>query len=151
MENLYHKYLKWRGRYRRIRRLLFISPAEARFIELMGGKVVRIQRIRDKHTGFPIAIYWNLGTRLKAEGFKREVRYGKYHVDFANDLNRIIEIDGDPYHMDVVADMDRDIYIKQLCWKWNRSREARIMRVPAHRLGLDKQKLQDDVLKFIYG
>lgn len=150
MKNLAQTYRRWRGRYRRLRRLIFISPAEARFIELMGGKVVVLQRIRDKHTGFPAAVYWNLGKRLKAEGFKREVRYGLYFVDFANDLNRIIEIDGNPYHMDVVADMDRDIYIRELCWKWNRTREARIMRIPAHRLGLDKMKVQQEVLKFIY-
>lgn len=128
-----------------------MSPAEARFIELMGGKVWTVERIRSKHTGFPLTPYWSLGTRLKAEGFRREVRYGRYFVDFANDLNRIIEVDGNPYHMDVVADMDREIYIKEFCWRWQRNREARIMRIPAHKLWLDKQKLQDDVLKFIMG
>jgi hypothetical protein len=112
MQKLTRTIRKWRGRYRRARRLVFISPAEARFIELMGGKVLVWRRIRDKHTGFPMAYYWNLGKRLKAEGFRREVRYGLYFVDFANDLNRIIEIDGNEYHMDVVADMDREIYIR---------------------------------------
>lgn len=128
-----------------------MSPAEARFIELMGGKVLSIERIRDRRTGFAMTPYWNLGRRLKAEGFKREVRYGRYFVDFANDLNRIIEIDGSEYHMDVVADMDRDIYIREFCWRWDRRREARIMRIQAHKLWLDKQRLQDDVLKFILG
>jgi very-short-patch-repair endonuclease len=126
-----------------------MSPAEARFVQLMGGTVKTTTRIKARDTGFPLTYYWNLGRRLKAEGFRREVRYGPYFVDFANDLNRIIEIDGSQYHMDVVADMDREIYIRELCYKWHPNREARILRVPAYRLGLDSRRVQDDVLKFI--
>lgn len=126
-----------------------MSPAEARFVRLMGGKVSTFGRVKDRSTHFPLTMVWSLGKILKSEGFKREVRYGRYFVDFANDLNRIIEIDGSPYHMDVVADMKRDEYIKDLCRKWDISREAKILRIPAHKIKLDAENTHAKVLKFI--
>ncbi len=126
-----------------------MSSAEVRFIQLMGGKVFTIHRIKHPQTRRPLRIVWTLGKTLGRENFKREVRYGVYWVDFANDLNRIIEIDGAAYHQDVVADMDRDIYIRQHCYRNARDREARIMRIPAYKMNLQADIVQQNVLQFI--
>lgn len=85
----------------------------------------------------------SMGKWLNEEKFKREVRYGKYWVDFANDLNRVIEIDGRQWHMDVVADFDRDIYLRE------KPHNCQIMRVKAVRLWNDKDRVQREVLKFL--
>jgi very-short-patch-repair endonuclease len=145
--NALQTYKKWRWRYRKLKHIVFMSPAEVRFVELMGGKVYTNNRL--KVNGFPFAIVISMGKILRREHFKREVRYGKYFVDFSNDLNRIIEIDGSQYHRDVVADMDREIYIKEMCRRIDRNREARIMRIPAFRLGLDPQRVQQNTIEFI--
>lgn len=139
-----YTFRRWRGRVRRVRRLIYMSPAEARFVELMGGRVFTSKRWRSKRTGFPVSVVWSLGKTLEGEQFRREVRFGRYFVDFANDVGRIIEIDGQDYHMDVVADMDREIYIKGV------ASEARFLRIPAWRLGQDPDRVQRDVMKFIY-
>ena len=124
-----------------MRRLFFMSPAEARFIELLGGHVIRIKRIKHPRNGFPLTIYWRMGKILGNEKFKREVRIGKYFVDFCNDLGWIVEIDGRDYHMDVVADLEREGYIIERGFEhW--------LRIPAHRLWRDPAQVQRDTLKF---
>lgn len=140
---LVFKFRRIRGRVRRLRRLIYMSPAEARFVELMGGKIWRLKYLRSRHTGFPFTIVVSLGQHLKDERFQREVRFGIYWVDFANDVARIIEIDGRPYHMDVVADMEREIYIKNLV------SDAKFLRIPAARLYNSPARVQSDVLKFL--
>lgn len=118
-----------------------MSPAEAKFVELMGGRVWRLP-IKRWGSGFPVTIVWSLGPDLKNECFKREVRIGRYFADFANDVGRVIEIDGDPYHMDVVADLEREGYLQE--------RGQKIMRIPASRLWKNPARVRRDVLKFIY-
>ena len=93
------------------------------------------------------AIVVSLGPVLKHQNVRREVRYGKYFVDFANDLDRIIELDGAAYHQDVVADMDREIYIQELCRR--QKREARILRIKAYELYNNPTGTQNRVLKFL--
>lgn len=137
-------YRRWRGRIRRMRRIIYMSPAEARFVILMGGKVITFKRFKHRKNGFPVTIVLSLGKYLKSENFKREVRYGKYFVDFANDVDRIIEIDGWQYHMDVVADFDREIAIKTM-----RS-DAKFLRIPAFRMNLEPARVQQEVLEFMY-
>lgn len=137
-----------RSRYWRIKRVLFPSPAEVRFMQIMGAKITIIKRISSRPNNFPLVIVWTLGKALKNAQVKREVRYGKYYVDFANDLNWIIEIDGKAYHMDVVADMDREIYINELLHRHS-PYGMRILRVPAFRIYNNPNRVQRDVLEFL--
>ncbi len=136
------RYYRARSRYWQYKRLIFPSPAEVRFVEIMGGRVWRWRRL---------ALVVSLGRHLRGGNFRREVRYGRYYVDFANDLNYIIEIDGAKYHQDVVADMEREIYITDHCWKYApaHGRQARILRVKAYHVYNNSRKVQDDVLNFM--
>lgn len=108
----------------------------------MGGHVLRLNKIKHWRSGFPLTIYWRMGKVLRREKFKREVRIGKYFVDFCNDLGWIIEIDGHDYHMDILADLTREGYIRERGFEhW--------MRIPAHRLWRDPSRVQQDLLKFL--
>lgn len=146
---LERKLLRMQSIYRRQLRIIFPSPAEIRFAELMGAKYAQVLLFRDRRTKFPMAIRIKRGKLFKQERVKREVSIGPYWVDFANDLNRIIEIDGDPYHMDVVADMDREIHITDICSR--KKMDARFMRIKAHELYRDPDLVQRKVLKFLLG
>lgn len=147
IKKLVSTFYRTRSRYWRLQRILFPSPAEVRFIELLGGRVVTFNYIKSNKTGFPLALIVSLGRILKQAKFKHEVRYGKYYVDFSNDLNWIIEIDGYAFH-DVVADMDREIYIHEMLTRHS-PYGMRILRVPAYRIYNNPSRVQRDVLKFI--
>lgn len=142
-DHLVHFLYRTRNKTNRFRRLIFPSPAELRLIELMGGKVVRFTRVRDPRTKFPVAVIVTKGKFLRAQNVRREVRYGPYYVDFANDLHRIIEVDGAAWHADVVADMDREVHIR------NRNREARFLRISAMELRRQPAKVREKVRKFL--
>ncbi len=113
-----------------------------RFIEIMGGRVMRFEKIRSRKTGFPLSIVISMGRFLKDERFKREVRAGKYFVDFGNDILYAFEIDGKYWHMDVVAQFERDSYLYQRGW--------RIMRIEAVRIYNNPDAVKREVLKFLY-
>lgn len=120
-----------------------MSSAEARFVELMGGHIYRLRFIKHPRTGFPLTVYWRMGKVLGHEKFKREVRIGKYFVDFGNDIGWVIEVDGKQWHMDILADLAREGYIMERGFEhW--------LRVPAHRLWREPSRVQRDVLKFLY-
>lgn len=140
------RYYRARSQYWRIKRLLFPSPAETRFIELMGGKVFIIDRLKSS-SGFPMAIVLSRGKILREAKMKREVRYGKHYVDFANDLNWIIELDGTYWHQDIVADMDREIYINEMLRK--NPYGMRLLRVRAPRIWNDRTGLQNQIIDFL--
>lgn len=133
---------RWRGRIRRVRRLVFMSPAEARFVEIMGGRCLTIGWLRSRGTGFPVTLVVSLGSILRAEHYHREVRVGKYFIDFGNDVGRGLEIDGREYHTDVVAAFDRDSYLYQHNWI--------VKHIPAHKLWNDADSVQREVLEFLY-
>lgn len=134
-------YYRWRGRIGRIKRLIFMSPAEARLIELMGGRCLKFGWPKSRRTKFPFILVVSRGKLFKNEHVKREVRIGKYYVDFGNDLGRAIEVDGDPYHMDILADLKRDGYLMERGW--------RVKHIPAHKLLREPDKIQRDVLSFL--
>lgn len=150
---IYFRLLRWQNVWRRHMRYIFPSPAELRLIELMGGRVFKVKWLRQPRTGFCLAIVLNMGKLFNKERVRREVGYGRYWVDFANDLNRIIEVDGNAYHMDVVADFDREIAIKEMCRKLPNpaAREARILRIKADELWRNPNKVQQKVLGFLVG
>jgi very-short-patch-repair endonuclease len=116
---------------------------ELRLIELMGGRVWRAKHLRDPWTKFPAAVVVSLGPILRPEKFRREVGYCGFYVDFANDLHRIIEVDGRRWHMDVVADMDREIAIK------GRHPDARFLRVKAYEIINQPAIVRARVTKFV--
>lgn len=75
------------------KRLLFPSPAEKKFIEVMGRWFF---------------VWW---------GVKRELPVGGYWLDFAVPRRRVgIEIDGAKYHTNVVADWERDQRLLKRGW-----------------------------------
>jgi very-short-patch-repair endonuclease len=134
-----------RAYYWRLKRLWSPSPAEVRFIQLVGGRVLRVPYIRLGERECTLII--NRGKILRRAKMRREVRYGKYFVDFANDLNWIIEVDHRAYHMDVIADAERDQYIQNLL-EW-RGQYARILRIDATRLTRNPKLVLQQVQKFL--
>jgi very-short-patch-repair endonuclease len=136
------KYYRIRSSFYRWKRLLFPSPAELRLIELLGGKVFKIEKL--KVNGFAFAIVLRKGRLLRNEKVKREVRVGRYYLDFGNDLYYGLEVDGAAYHKDVVAAFDRDSYIYTRGW--------RVLHIPALHIYYHPQKVQQQVLGFLlYG
>lgn len=86
------------------------------FIRVMGGRVITFENVRSPRTGFPLAIVVSMGPVLRGENVSREVRAGKYFLDFANDLRRAIEIDGRAFHTDIVREQERDEYLAYYGW-----------------------------------
>jgi very-short-patch-repair endonuclease len=130
--------------WRRWHRLFFPSPAEVKFVRLMGGHALPLG-MRSRHSGFMLTIVWR-GQTLKRHGFKREVRYGRYYVDMANDVNWIIEVDGYDWHMDAAADRYREVRLEALTAK---PYGMRVLRIKAARLWNEPDKVRRDVLRFI--
>jgi hypothetical protein len=135
-----HFYRK-RAAIRARRRLLFTSPAEVDFVRLMGGKVVQIKWIRGGRNRYPLAIFLTLGVPLRWHNFKREVRVGRYWVDFASDVLWCIEIDGREYHTDIVAQAERDEYLRE--------RGARVLHIQAAEIYRNPEKTKQRVLEYL--
>ena len=111
-----------------------------KLITLMGGKVLKINGF--KVDGFPFTIVYKRPPLFKREHIKREVRCGKYYADFANDVGWAIEVDGQDYHMDVLADLEREGYFIERGWR-------QPLRIQAFRLYNDKQNVQKEVLSYL--
>lgn len=141
------RFYRARSTYYRLKRLAFPSPAEVKFLELMGARVRTFPYIRAGVRGFPLAIVLSRGKLLRQARLKREVRYGKHYVDFANDIHWVIEIDGSPYHQDVVADFDREVYLRDFLRK--HGHELRLKRIPAPRLWNDRARVQREIIQFL--
>jgi very-short-patch-repair endonuclease len=107
----------------------------------MGGKVWQSKHIKWPG-GFPLALVLSRGKILKEEKFKREVRAGRYWIDLANEIYVGLEVDGEKWHRDVVAQFDRDSYLYMRGW--------RIHHISAIRLWLEPNKVQQEVLSFLY-
>lgn len=134
------RFILWR---RRLSRLLFISPAEAQFIRVMRGHVLVVPWLRSRHTRFPLAIVLSLGY-LKHELIEREVRVGRYVLDFATPQSRIlkaIEIDGAAYHTDIVREQERDEYLHTRGWS--------VMHIPARRVFQEPRRVYVETKRFL--
>jgi very-short-patch-repair endonuclease len=137
------KYYRVRSQAWRLKRIFFPSPAELKLITLMGGKVWQSKHIKWPN-GFALAIVFSKGKFLREEKMRREVRVGKYFLDFGNDLYYGLEVDGRAYHQDVVAAFDRDSYLYMRGWK--------VLHIPAIWLWNNPNKVQQQVLGFLlYG
>lgn len=135
-------YRRQRGKYRRMKRLLFASPAEVELIRLMKGRAITIDLIRNPRTDFPLTIVTNIGRWFGQENMRREVRIGKYWTDFGNDLQRAIEVDGDQWHKDIVKEQVRDDYIEKFGW--------RILHIKAGDIFDEPDMVRARVIKFLY-
>ena len=131
-----------RSSYYRWSRILFPSAAEIRFIEIMGGRFYCIHWIKHPKTKRPLTFVTSLGRYLQDERYGREVRVGKYFIDFGNDVSMGLEVDGAQYHRDIVREFDRDVYLQMRGW--------RVVHIPAIKLWNDPADVQRTVLKFIY-
>lgn len=136
--------------------MLFPSPAELKLIEIMGGKIVTINWLRHPNTDFPLAFVWSLGRALSSQHFNREVRSGKYYIDFGNDILWGIEVDGKNWHRDIVREYDRGEYLTGFCNKQcprhcNKHGNLgwRIKHIPAVRLWAEPAVVQVDLLRFL--
>jgi very-short-patch-repair endonuclease len=83
-----------------------------------------------------------MGKILSGENFKREVRVGRYFLDFGNDVFWGIEIDGRKFHLDIVAEFDRDSYLYERGW--------RIKHIDAIKVFNEPDVVMRDVLQFFY-
>jgi very-short-patch-repair endonuclease len=105
--------------WRRTNRVLFPSPAEVKFVRIMKGHVLTIPFIKSKRTGFCLTIVWR-GRILKRELVHREVPAGPFFIDYAvvtPFYKRGIELHGFSAHIDIVADQERDEYLKAHGWQ----------------------------------
>lgn len=138
---LYWFYRRQRAAYWRYKRLLFASPAEMALLRLMGGKAITIDSIKNRHTGFPFTIVTDMGGWFSKENMRREVRYGRYFCDFANDLDRIIEVDGAPFHNDITKEQDRADYFER--------QGLRVLHIKASDIFANPDMVQRAVIKFL--
>ncbi|HVA10607.1 MAG TPA: hypothetical protein VNG32_00375 [Candidatus Dormibacteraeota bacterium] len=132
---------KKRASWRRLRRLLFASPAEVQLIRIMGGKVITADIFRDHHTNFPITLVLSMGPVFKTELVKREVRAGAMWIDFGNDIKRGIEVDSATFHGDVTRQYERDEYCAQYGWQ--------LLHVPVADIYHTPNIVHDRILKFL--
>jgi hypothetical protein len=151
-------YYRTRAIWFRWNRLLFPSAAEARFIEIMGGKMITIWAIKHPETKQPFRIVLSLGRALEREKFGREIDSGKYWLDFGNDILWAIEIDGAKYHRDIVREQDKHDYLVEYCHKkckkpcYKHSNMGwRLKHIQAVRLWLEPANVQSEVLRFLAG
>ena len=136
------KYYRLRASYYRQTRLYFPSAAEVKLVEIMGGKIFTIGWFKHPKTKQSFTIVYSLGKALTSEKFNREVRAGRYYIDFGNDVGAGIEVDGRKWHRDVVKEFDREVYLNQRNW--------RIIHIDAIKLWNDPNNVQQTILKFIY-
>lgn len=134
-------YYKARSRVGRRSRLLYPSPAELALIRLMGGVVVTVPFIKHWRRRFPLAIVLYIGRTFRREKVQREVRIGRYYVDFGNDLKRAIEVDGAEWHTDRQRQDIRDAYILSRGW--------RILRIPAYKIHREPAYIKKRVRQFL--
>jgi very-short-patch-repair endonuclease len=112
----------------------------------MRGGALTLPFIRSPRTGFPLTFLW-LGRILKGELIEHEVRIGRYYADFATPRSRFlkaIEIDGAAYHsqrMDIVADQEREDYLRERGWQ--------VFRIPARRLWREPRRVYIETLRFL--
>ena len=117
-QNILYHYRIVRSQVWRARRMLFMSPAEARFIEMMGGRVLVVEWfVSPLNNNYPLTIVLSMGKLLRREKVRREVRVGKCFIDFGNDIRRGIEIDGRDYHQDVLKEQARNEYVAEYGWR----------------------------------
>jgi len=139
--NIIGKYYRLRSKAWRNMRYMFPSPAEVKFIRIMGGRAISVPFFKHPKTGFSYTYIISMGKILNSELIKREVRVGKYWVDFGNDIKRGIEIDGQKYHNDIVAQQERDDYFAGFDWRVLHIRAADLWRQP--------DNVQRDVIAFL--
>jgi very-short-patch-repair endonuclease len=129
--------------WRRRGRILFPSPAEVRFVRIMGGRAVTFHFIRHPKTKFPLVVFVTMGRTLRREFVQREVRVGAMYVDFAfvNDYTKkAIEVDGST-HNDIVKEQNRDDYLRARGWRVLHIRGIEIYRQP--------KKVRDRAIAFL--
>lgn len=102
---------------------------------------MRLPFVRHYKTRFAMAYIISLGKVLNSELVRREVRVGKYYVDFGNDIRRGIEVDGEAYHNDIVKQQERDEYFAKYGW--------RVLHIKATDLWRQPARVQQDVLRFL--
>jgi very-short-patch-repair endonuclease len=106
----------------------------------MGAWVIVVPFVRNTRK-YPLTIIVSRGW-YRRHRIEREVAVWGYAIDFANRRHKLgIEIDGRGYHMDVVADQERDEHLRKYGW--------RIKRIVAARLWKEPQKVRADVIRFI--
>lgn len=138
------RFYKWRAAYRKRRRLLFPSPAEVELIRIMGGRYITLSWITDPRTDFPLTIVLTLGTILKREMIRREVRVGAMYIDFGVETRwyrKGIEVDGRLFHMDIVKEQERDEYVRQYGWN--------LLHINAGEIYREPDRVQQKILKFL--
>ena len=119
------------------------SPAELKFIEIMGGRVYTIGFLKHPKTKFPRAIIF-MGSYLNSEFIEREFRVGAMYIDFAFVTpwyKKGIEIDGKNFHRDIVREQNRDDYLASYGWS--------IMHIVAEDLYRQPAKVRARVEKFL--
>lgn len=114
-------------------------------MRLMGAHCTTFNKLREPENHYPLAVVWSRGTILRRAKMKREVRYGRYFCDFANDLNWMIEVDGSQH--DVVADFERELDMREMLRK--RGQDMHLLRIPAYKIWNNPSAVQRDTIKFL--
>lgn len=129
--------LKLAGRRERI---LWPSSAEIAFAKIMRCWVIPIPFLRHPETG-QWAVFIVMRGVMRREHMQREVSARGYFMDFGNDIKRGIEVDGEPFHKDIVKDYERDQHLAKDGWI--------IFRVPGDRLRRSPSRVRREVTEFL--
>lgn len=144
IKGIKYRLYKLRATWRKRRRLLFPSPAEVELIRIMGGRYITFSWIKDPQTSFPMTLVLDLGTALKRESIRREVRAGAMFIDFATvglTYKKGIEVDGRAFHMDIVKEQERDEYVGQFGWH--------LLHINAGEIYREPNRVQRRILNFL--
>lgn len=121
--------------------LLFPSAAEVEFIRIFGGKYWQTNLIKDRTTGRPFTLVLDLGVILKRELVEREVRVGRYFIDFGAITpydRKGIKIEP---RADIVRQQDDRDYFGSFGWHLFHLEAASVFREP--------MRVQSEVLKYL--
>lgn len=130
LKKLQAKIARARDAWSKRRQLMFPSPAEVEFIRIFGGRYITFSRVKDPDTGYPLTIVTNLGVVLKRELIRREIRVGRYFIDFGQITpwdRRGIKIED---RLDVVKYQELDDYVRGLDWSLFHLEAAAVFREP---------------------
>jgi len=134
-----------RKQFWRNARILFPSPAEVHFVRLMGGKALTFDGIKYPNKNrFPLTIIYRRGKFLAGNYMQREVRIGGFYADFTfvdSYSKKLIEIDGEEWHIDQVRERERDAYLNDRGWFVFHINAADLYRQPG--------KVQQRVVQFL--
>lgn len=116
-----------------------VTPVEARLVEVLGGKTMRVESLAGHKLDQPVTLILRRPKILKKEHFSRT---GDSVILYSNDLKMCLALKGYEYRRDVIGSWERDEKLKADGW--------RIQYIDIEWLANNPAKVQDTIKQFIY-